>query len=135
MAKDKTHQKTSLIVEKSDGELWGRITIKGSLIADSASTLEVLKKKLKKLAKDFENVEIDDFDISYDLTSFFEHYSYLSISDIAGRMKINPSLMRQYAQGIKFPSESRIKEIESFIQGIGKELAKAKMHKPQREYA
>src|SRR6476646_9855992 len=93
-----------LIVEKSGDQLWGRITVNDNLIIDTASTVESLKKKLAKLAKSLENVEVDSFVVSYDLTSFFEQYSFLSISEIASMIGINPSLMRQYSQGIKFPS-------------------------------
>jgi hypothetical protein len=124
-----------LIVEKSGDQLWGRITVNDNLIIDTASTLESLKKKLAKLAKSLENVEVDSFVVSYDLTSFFEQYSFLSISEIASKIGINPSLMRQYSQGIKFPSGERVKEIESAIRQIGKELSKVKLHKAEREFA
>jgi hypothetical protein len=129
------HSKTQLIVEKANDDLFGRISIKGNLIVDSASTLEALKKKMKKLAKDFESVEIDEFDITYDLTSFFEQHPYLSISEVAFEARISPGLMRQYSCGIKHPSEDRIKIIEIAIRDIGKRLAKIKLHKPEKEYA
>lgn len=38
--------------------------------------------------------------------------------------------MRQYATGIKFPSEERVKQIQEAIRTIGKELAKIKIVKP-----
>jgi hypothetical protein len=131
MTRKKSETVLPLIVEKSGNDLWGRITVKESLIVDSASTLEGLKKKLSKLARNFENVEVEDFDISYDLTSFFEQYSYLNISDIAKKTGINPALMRHYASGIKFPSEGRVKEIETAIREIGKELSKVRLHKAE----
>jgi len=120
-----------LIVEKSGKDLWGRITVGDALIVDFASTLETLKKKLAKLVKDDFSIEVSGFDISYDLTSFFEQYSYLSISDIARKTGINPALMRHYASGIKFPSEERVKEIESAIREIGRELSKVRLHKAE----
>jgi transcriptional regulator with XRE-family HTH domain len=127
--------KTQLIVEKSDGELWGRIKIKGDLIADSAPTLSSLQKQLKQLALDFEGVEITEFEVSYDLTSFFTQYSFLNISDVAKKAGVSAGLMRQYASGTKYPSEERVKEIESAIHLIGKELLKVKLHKPQKALA
>lgn len=123
--------KTQLIVEKSGGERWGRIKVKGNLIVDFAPSLESLKKKLKALAFDFEEVEITDFEVSYDLTSFFEQYP-INISDVAKKSGINPGLMRQYASGNKYPSEERGKEIENAIHEIGRELVKVKLHKPQK---
>lgn len=125
--------KAKLIVEKSDGALWGRTKIKGNLIVDSAKTLLQLKKQLKELAYELENVEIEDFEVSYDLTTFFESHSYLNITDVAKRAGINAALMRQYASGVKFPSEERVDEIEKAIHQIGKELTKIKLHKTQKE--
>lgn len=124
-----------LVVEKTDGELWGSVKVKGNLIYDYANNLQNLMNKLKNLIYEFEKVEVDHFEISYDLTSFFENHSYLNISDIAKRAGINPGLMRQYASGNKFPSEDRVMEIEDAIREIGKELSKVKLHKSIREYA
>ena len=103
----KQNRKPLLIVEKADGELWGRVKIKETLITDSATTLSALEKNLKDLIQDFEGVEVSEFEVSYDLTSFFDNHSYLNISDIAKRAGINQALMRQYASGNKFPSEER----------------------------
>lgn len=133
MKKENLYVKTQLIVEKSDGELWGRAKIKGNLIVDSAKTIQQLKKQLKELAYELENVEIEDFEVSYDLTTFFENHSYLNITDVAKRAGINAALMRQYASGVKFPSEERVNEIEKAIHQIGKELTKVKLHKTQKE--
>src|SRR5690348_15477202 len=134
-AKKTLRGKHPLIIEKSDGDFWGRVKIHDNLIVDSASTLDALQKKMKKLVKEFEDVDVDAFDISFDLTSFFEQHSYLSISDIASKAGINAGLMRQYASGVKFPSADRILEIQGAIREIGKELSKVRLHKPKREYA
>jgi len=129
------NKKTQLIVEKADGELWGRVKVKGNLIVDSAKTLEALKKKIANLVYEFEEVQVGEFEISYDLTSFFEEYSFLNISDLAKRAGINPTLMRQYVSGNKYPSEERVQEIENAVKAIGKELTRVKLHKPQRQLA
>ncbi|MGV3527326.1 MAG: helix-turn-helix domain-containing protein [Flavisolibacter sp.] len=123
-----------LRLEKADGELWGRVKVKGNLIVEQASSLDALKKKIKQLVFDFENVEIEDFKLSYDLTAFFESHNYLNISDIAKKAGISPTLMRQYASGIKFPSEDRVMKIEQAIHGIGRELTRVRLHKSRREY-
>ena len=124
-----------LVVERSGDEFWGRITINGTLITDSAPSIESLKKKIKKLAKESEGIEVANFDLSYDLTSFFEQHPGLSISEIARFADINPGLMRQYASGIKYPSEERVKVIETAIREYGKELSKIKLHKPEKQRA
>ncbi|MEO5565005.1 MAG: hypothetical protein ABIR18_16280 [Chitinophagaceae bacterium] len=129
MSTTKNTLKPQLIVEKSDGLFWGRVKIKGNLIVDSASNLERLKKKMKVLIFDFEDQEVISFDISYDLTSFFEQYPFVNIAEIANKSGINYSLMRQYSIGYKFPSSERVGKIEDAIREIGKELAKIKLHK------
>ncbi len=88
-----------------------------------------LQKKLKTAVLEIEDIEIEDFDVSYDLTSFFEQHSYLNITDIAKYAEINQALMRQYAAGVKYPSEDRVKQIEKAIRQIGRDLTKLKLHK------
>lgn len=134
-SKQPQKSKAQLIVEKSEGQLWGRVKIRGNLIYDYASSLASLEKKLKELILDFENVEITEFEVSYDLTSFFEDHKYLNISEIATKAGISLVLMRQYSSGAKFPSEERVKQIENAIKEIGKALTKVRLHKPVKEYA
>ena len=121
-------QLQKLIVEKTEDGFWGRADINNNLITDYAPFLDSLKKQMKKLIYEIENIEVAEFDVSYDLTSFFEQYSFLNISDIAKRTSINSTLMRQYAAGIKFPSIERVQNIEEAIRTIGRELAKVKLH-------
>lgn len=129
----KKKKKLQLIVEKSGPDLFGRVDINDNLIIDSASSLEELHQKMRKLILEFEETEVENFEHSYDLTSFFECHSYLNISDIARRAQINPALMRQYSAGLKFPSEERVKAIENAIHNLGKDLLQARLHKPVKE--
>src|SRR5215218_8275926 len=94
-----TRGKPQLVVEKSDGELWGRIKIRGNLIVDSAKTLNALVKKFKALVLDFEGLEIEEFEISFDLTTFFDTYSFISIAEIAQKSGVDYGIMRQYSSG------------------------------------
>lgn len=132
MAKRKSYGKHLLIIEMSDREYWGRIDINNNLIIDNAASLELLKKKIKKAVEKIEKVNINGFEISYDLTTFFEQYSFLNVSNIAKRANISPLLMRQYSAGIKFPSAERVKEIEQAIHSIGKELSTVRIHKREK---
>ncbi len=127
--------KPQLIVEKSDGTLWGRVKVNGNLIVDSASTLDKLKNKMKNLIFDFEELKVDDFILSFDLTTFFEQYPFINIMEIANKSGINYGLMRQYSIGYKFPSEERVRKIEDTIREIGRQLSKIKLHKAQKAVA
>lgn len=120
-----------LIVEKNDSLFWGRIDINDNLVIEYAPSLEALKKQMKKSVYSIEKIQIDDFEVTYDLTSFFEEYTFLNISEVGKRASINAALMRQYAAGIKFPSVERVKRIEDAIREIGKELVRVRLHKAQ----
>ena len=117
-------------MERTAGDLWGRVFINNNLIIDSAKSLDALKRSLQLLILTIENISFEDadFEVCYDLTSFFEE-NPLNISDVASKAGISAGLMRQYASGAKFPSVDRLREIEAAIRQIGKELSKVRLHK------
>lgn len=120
--------KVSLIIEKGeDGKLWGRVLFKDNLITDFANSVDVLEKKIKKIVKDFHDKEVE-FDLSYDVSAFFENFSFLNQSKIAELSGINPGLLRQYASGVKNPSITQAKKIESAIHKLAKELKSVTLH-------
>lgn len=133
MAKTK-QGKTQLIVERSGSKLFGRVTVNDNLIIDHAESMPALKKGLKKLILEFEEVAVEEFAVVYDLTAFFASHP-LNTGDVARKAGISPALMRQYASGLKFPSAERLKQIEKAIHEIGRELAKVRLNRPQRAYA
>src|SRR5438874_13724650 len=99
--------KVQLILERSGSNLWGRISYNKDLIVDSATTLQSLEKKLKKILNDFHSLKEVDFDYTYDLSVFFEKFDFLNQSKIAEMSGINPGLLRQYASGVKHPSKEQ----------------------------
>lgn len=66
-----------------------------------------------------------DFSYQYDLQSFFEYFSFLNVTDIARRAGINPSLMRQYASGIKHAGERTYARLSACMDSLTKELQAA----------
>jgi ribosome-binding protein aMBF1 (putative translation factor) len=114
--------KLLLIIEKSKGKLWGRVNYKDSLITDFATNVNTLEKKMKKLLKDFLELQNVEFEYSYDLTVFFEEYDFLKQSKIAELAGMNPGLLRQYASGVKHPSLEQAKKIEKAVHNLAKEL-------------
>ena len=123
-------RKVSLIVEKSkDGKLWGRIEFNEDLIVDSANSLDVLERKMKKLLQKFHQLEPGNLELEpvYDLSALFSQKDYLNVSAIASKAGINPGLMRQYVSGFKYPSLERAKAIEKIINNLGHELIGVKL--------
>jgi hypothetical protein len=117
-----------LILEKEGGKLWGRVSHDENLIVDSATTLQALEKKFRKLLKDFHQVEDVKFEYAYGLTVFFEEFNFLNQSKIAELSGINASLLRQYASGVKNPSELQAKKIQTAIRGLASRLKNVQIY-------
>ena len=66
-----------------------------------------------------------NFTYKYDLQSFFDYFSFLNITDIARRAGINPSLMRQYARGLKTAGEKTYSRLSACMNDITAELQAA----------
>jgi hypothetical protein len=123
-------KKLSLVIEKAkDGKLWGHVEFDDDLMVDSAKSLAVLEKKMKKLLQHFHGVTPSgvEFELAYDLSALFTQKDYLNVSAIALKAGINPGLMRQYVAGFKYPSLERAKAIEGIINELGQELLGVKV--------
>ena len=75
--------------------------------------IEALNKKL---------IADDQITIKYDLPQFFEYYKEINAKAIAKRVGINASLLSQYVNGKKRPSDKQVKKILIGIRDLGKEL-------------
>lgn len=120
-------RKYQLILEKNGSKLWGRVSIAGNLIVDSAANLPALEKKIRKTVFDFEGFEEIQFDYAYDLTVFFEQFNFLNQSKIAQVAGINPGLIRQYSSGHKQPSKEQVGKIENAIRQLANELKSVRL--------
>ena len=128
--------KLEVIIEKSDGELWGRIEGKGNFMPNTVgNTTEEVLTNLRMLISDYLTHEgIQDkawskvdpekvqFELAYDLQAFFDEHDFLKQSKIAEIAKVNPGLLRQYASGVKHPSPDQTKKIEAAIHKLANEL-------------
>jgi hypothetical protein len=131
-----TKKPIEIIVEVKDGTLWGIVEDKGNFIPTPyGDSIDELKQNLKHLIKDYQQhegktdkfwskVDTDtmDIEISYDLQAFFKEFNEIKISALAESANLNPSLLRQYATGNKYPSAEQVKKIESAVHQLGKKL-------------
>ena len=128
-------QTIALILESAEeNEVFGRVFFEDNLLVDSASTVELLEVKMKKLLFKFHRLKSNDFlfDIQYDITGLFDHKNYLNASVVADIAGISRGLMRQYIAGLKYPSTERTLTIQNAIRQIGKELQKIKVVESRR---
>lgn len=127
-----------IIIEKNDGLLWGRIENLGNFTPTpyGRNTAEVIKNLKTLIAEYIANEgkgdkfwsKLDlanlDFEFSYDLQAYFQEHDYLKITSVAQQAGLNPGLVRQYASGVKYPSEEQADKIRMAINKIANELLK-----------
>lgn len=143
-SKSKTNGKAKIevIIEKENNHYWGRIENKGNFMpTGQGETIDKLLQNVKDSIEDYlkyegrmdkywSRIKLDqlDFDIRYDLQSLFDEFKELKISSIAERAELNPSLLRQYASGIKFPSVDHAKKIEIALHQLGNKLSQVAIY-------
>ena len=75
----------------------------------------------------FENDEIEltheNIKFEIDFKQFFQYYKVLNSKFLADKIGMNPTLLSQYVQGHKKPSNKQTEKILSGIQQIGQELS------------
>jgi hypothetical protein len=132
--------KLTVILEKDDGYLWGRVEYDpvdkpGFLHTTEGSSVEEITKNLRELISDSLKHELKDdpafagitandieFDYAYDLSAFFEIFDALKINTIAELAGLNKALVRQYVSGVKNPSRTQAERIEQAVHELGKKL-------------
>ncbi len=65
----------------------------------------------------------DEIDPNNVLGRIFFEFPELNVRQVARKARLNPSLLQQYIDGYKTPSETRLKEIISVLHRLGSELS------------
>lgn len=135
----KTSDPLNVILEKNDGLLWGRVEGLGNYTPTPfGKDKDEVINSLKSLIKDYvssegnqdpywSRINIDKLKIefSYDLGAYFHEHDYLKIGTVAALAGLNPGLVRQYASGVKYPSQEQAQKIRTAIEKIIAELKKS----------
>jgi len=87
--------------------------LKRNIFDAMAAHLEALYKK---------PIKIERITLKFDLPQFFGYYKEINARAVAKRVGINPSLLSQYVNGKKIPSDKQVKKILTGIRDLGKEL-------------
>ena len=87
---------------------------------------ELINNALEATQLNFE----EEFEIAHenlkfeiDFAQFFQYYKVLNAKFLAEKIGMNPTLLSQYVQGRKKPSENQTEKILSGIHQIGQELS------------
>ena len=123
-------KKATLIIEENSDGFWAEIKEFKGVYTQGDSLDELKSNAVEALHLYFEesgNTKPTSFkfEFVYDIREFFEVNDYINISKLAERSGINPSLLRQYARGIKYPGDKQIAKIQETIREIGRELTKS----------
>lgn len=134
--------KIEVVIENHDGMLWGIVETKGNFVATPyGKTKDEVIANLKELITDYQQnegkkdkfwskVDVNNIDVelSYDLQAFFKEFKEIKISSLAVSAELNPSLLRQYASGSKYPSVDQAKKIELAVHALAKKLNKVAIY-------
>ena len=97
------------------------IGTQGENLADlKTGILDALNLAFKRKGFRFNENEII---LKPDLRSFFTFYRVLNAKALSERIGMNQSLLAQYIQGIKKPSQAQTQRILRGVKQVGKELA------------
>jgi len=125
----------TIIVEKaSDGftayvpELPGCVTFGNSLDEIKENIREAITLQLEGMIEDGEEVPFnlrEDFNIELklDVAQVFNLYQSINSTGFAKRIGMNQSLLSQYVNGIKKPSEKQARRILEGVVNFGRELS------------
>lgn len=123
-----------VLIEKDDKGYSAFITNFKSTIWGSGASVEEAKADLMNSIEEIKQLHLDtgkpspdeledlSFEYRYDISAFFNSFSFLNISKFAERIGISPSLMRHYKAGDTYISDSQAKKIEAGLHQIAKEL-------------
>lgn len=129
--------KVTAIIEKNENGFYSVYVedeLPGIGLNGQGYSVEEAKTEMMKALDDYktmcqeEGVDIPSeisnlkFDYKYDMQSFFNYFSWINISQLATKVRVNGSLLRQYKQGIAFASEKQCKKIQEGLRELGQEL-------------
>ena len=67
-------------------------------------------------------ITVDQVALKFDITSFFEFYKEINASALGRRIGMNKSLISEYVNGKRTPSEKQVQKILTGIKQLGHEL-------------
>ncbi len=118
-------KKIKVIVEKTNtgfsafGNDQSVFTSGGSIPELMANALEAFNLFFEE---EGEILTMEDLKFEIDFQQFFQYYRVINAKFLAKKIGMNPTLLSQYVQGRKKPSENQTEKILSGIHQIGKEL-------------
>lgn len=117
-------RKIVFIVEKTDAGYTAFAEEKRYHVSAAGSNMAELRKNIIHAVNNRQMKEVPgkNIIIRFQLVQFFTLYKVINTSALAARIGISQSLLSQYANGIKVPSQKQANRILAGIHELGKEL-------------
>ena len=119
-------QKITIIVEKTDSG-FSAYSEKYPIYTTGKTVSDLIDNAYEAVNFYFEDqsmqVSHENLKFEIDFKQFFQYYRVLNAKFLAERIGMNPTLLSQYVQGRKKPSDKQTKKILMGIHQIGQELS------------
>jgi len=119
-------KKFLIIVEKTDTG-FSAFSKDYPVYTTGRTITDLMNNALEALALHFEEENIrlthENLKFEIDFKQFFQYYKVLNAKFLADKIGMNPTLLSQYVQGRKKPSETQTEKILKGIHQIGQELS------------
>jgi len=102
-------------------------------IASTGATMTQLKSNVFDAVNSYleyvekQPITSDEISLTLDLPQFFEYYKEINAKVLSRRIGMNHTLLSQYVNGIKKPSEKQVQRILMGVRQLGKELAELEL--------
>jgi len=121
-----TNKKIKVIVEKTDTG-FSAFSDDYPIFTTGRTIPELIDNALEAANLYFENDNIklthENFKFEIDFKQFFQYYKVLNSKFLADKIGMNPTLLSQYVQGHKKPSDKQTEKILFGISQLGYELS------------
>jgi predicted RNase H-like HicB family nuclease len=136
MEMKRTNKKIKMIVEKTDTG-FSAFSEDYPIYTTGRTIPELIDNALEAANLFFEedNMRIvqENLKFEIDFKQFFQYYKVINAKFLANKIGMNPTLLSQYVQGRKKPSDAQTEKILLGIHQIGKELSEINLiHRPSR---
>jgi len=125
-----TRRKIKMIVEKTNTG-FSAFSEDSPIYTTGKTVPELINNAYEAAQLHFEEEDIkltqDNIKFEIDFKQFFQHYKVLNSKFLAEKIGMNSTLLSQYIQGHKKPSENQTEKILAGIHQIGKELSEVNL--------
>jgi len=129
-----TNKKIKMIVEKTDTG-FSAFSEDYPIYTTGRTIPELIDHALEAVNLFFEEESIritqENLKFEIDFKQFFQYYKVINAKFLANKIGMNPTLLSQYVQGRKKPSDAQTEKILLGIHQIGQELSEINLiHRP-----